>query len=86
MMMRRRIWLSAVLATLVSSLGCTRCWCERHGYYPAPAPAAYQPCVPCCPCGPAPAGYAAPAPAWNAPAAAPAGGYAPCCPPPPHQY
>jgi hypothetical protein len=76
--MGKRSLLAAALAILLTSVGCTRYWCEHHGYYPS-APAACQPCcVPCCPCAPASTGYAAPA--WNAPAAAPAT----CCPPPVH--
>ncbi|HEY7309309.1 MAG TPA: hypothetical protein VH643_08140 [Gemmataceae bacterium] len=84
--MGKRLFLAATLATLLASMGCTRCWCERHGYYP-PQQAAAPCCVPCCPpCAPGPAavGYAPAPPAWNAPAAAvPASSGACCCPPPP---
>jgi len=75
------MWFAAALAALLTSMGCTRTWCEHHGYYPAvPATAGCQPCcVPCCP-APAPATTYAPPPAqsyWNTPPA--------CTCPPPHQ-
>lgn len=75
----KRLLFAAVLVILMTSTGCTRYWCEHHGYYPS-GPAACAPCcVPCCPT--APSGYAAPAPSWNAPvAAAPAAGGCCCVP------
>jgi hypothetical protein len=77
-MMRKRIYLSAMWAVLLASAGCTRNWCEHHGYYPAPPPGyAAQGCVPCCP-APA-AGYVAPVSGWNAPAAVPAQTCPPGC-------
>jgi hypothetical protein len=79
--MGKRLFLAASLMSLLTSAGCLRGVCERHGYYPvatqAQAPAC---CVPCCPpCAPASTGYAAPPPAWNQPAAAPC-----TCAPVPH--
>ena len=56
--MGKRLLLAAALAIVLTSAGCTRSWCEHHGYYPA-QPYQQPCCVPCCP--PAGGGYA-PAP------------------------
>ena len=75
-MMGKRLFLAAALAILLTSMGCTRYWCEHQGYYPTP-PCQQPCCAPCCP--PAATGYA---PAvqqgyWNQPAGN-------CSCPPPH--
>lgn len=47
----KRIWRWAVVLVVLAPAGC-RSWCDHHypcAQCPAPAPAAYQPCVPCCP-------------------------------------
>jgi hypothetical protein len=72
----KRLWLLAALTISLGSAGCTRNWCEHHGYAPA---SAYQPntcCVPVCQCAPTAPAYPQPAVATN--------WQAPCtCPPPP---
>ncbi len=60
-MARRRFWQILALVGLSSLAGCAH-WCANH--YP---PQQGCCCQPCC-CAPA-AGYAAPAPTWNQPAA-----------------
>lgn len=86
-MKKKPLLLASALAMLLASVGCTRYWCEHHGYYPT-APYQGQPCcVPCCPpCAPAATGYVAPAPApaagWNTPYGNTAYNNNCSCPPP----
>ena len=78
----KRLGLAAALAILLTSAGCTRSWCEHHGYYPPQGyPATYQqPGCCCCPTPVPPTNYAPPPATWNSP------GYTNgcACPPPTH--
>ncbi len=44
-MMGKRLFLAAALAILLTSMGCTRYWCEHQGYYPTAAVSATVLCA-----------------------------------------